>query len=45
MEDSLVVEEGMEEIILNQNVWGEEERKKTVLASSKKRADILYPIK
>ena len=32
-----------EEIILN--VWGEEERKRTVLASSRKRADILYPLK
>ena len=35
----------IEEIILNLNVWGEEERKRTVLASSRKRADILYPLK
>ena len=31
-------------IILNLNVWGEEERKRTVLASSRKRADILYSL-
>ena len=31
-------------IILNQNVWGEEKRKRTVLASSRKRADILYSL-
>ena len=31
----------IEEIILNLNVWGEEERKRIVLASSRKRADIL----
>ena len=30
----------IEEIILNLNVWGEEERKWTVLASSRKRAEI-----
>ena len=35
----------IEEIILKLNVWGEEERERTVLASSKKRADILYPLK
>ena len=34
-----------EEIILNLNMWGEEERKRTLLASSRKRADILYPLK
>ena len=34
----------IEEIILNLNVWGEEERKR-ILASSRKRADILYPLK
>ena len=27
------------------SVWGEEERKRTVLARSRKRADILYPLK
>ena len=27
------------------SIWGEEERKKTVLASSRKRADVLYPLK
>ena len=31
-------------IILNLNMWGEEERKRTVLASSRKRADILYSL-
>ena len=35
----------IEEIILNLNVRGEEERKRTVLASSRKRAGILYPLK
>ena len=35
----------IEEIILNLNVWGEEDRKRTVMASSRKRADILYPLK
>ena len=35
----------IEEIILNLNVWGEEERKRTVLARSRKRADILPPFK
>ena len=30
---------------LNLNMWGEEERKRTVLASSRKRADIIYPLK
>ena len=35
----------IEEIILKLNVLGEEERKRTVLASSRKRADILYPLK
>ena len=35
----------IEEIILNLNVWGEEERKRTALASSRKRAEILYPLK
>ena len=35
----------IEEIILNLNVWGEKERKRTVLASSRKKADILYPLK
>jgi hypothetical protein len=35
----------VEEIILNLNVWGEEERKRIALASSRKRADILYPLK
>ena len=35
----------IEKIILNLNVWGEEERKRTVLASFRKRADILYPLK
>ena len=35
----------IEEIILNLNVWREEESKRTVLASSRKRADILYPPK
>ena len=35
----------IEDIILNLNVWGEEERKRTVLASFKKRADILYSLK
>ena len=31
-----------EKIILNLNVWGEEKRKRTVLTSSRKRADFLY---
>ena len=31
------------EIILNLNVWGKEERKRTVLTSSRKGEDILYP--
>ena len=31
----------IEEIILNLNVWGEEERKRIVLTSSRKRADLL----
>ena len=35
----------IEEIILNLNVCGEEERKRTVLASSRKRANILYTLK
>ena len=35
----------IEEIILNLNVFGEKERKRKVLASSRKRADILYPLK
>ena len=35
----------IEEIILNLDVWGEEERKRIVLASSRKRADILFPLK
>ena len=35
----------IEEVILNLNMWGEEERKRTILASSKKRADIIYPLK
>ena len=34
----------IEEIILNLNVWREEERNWTVLASSRKRAAILYPL-
>ena len=34
----------IEEIILNLNMWGEEERKWTALASSRKRADIIYPL-
>ena len=34
-----------EEIILNLNVWGEEERKRTVMASSDRRARIFYPLK
>ena len=35
----------LEEIILDLNLWGEEERKRIVLASFRKRADILYPFK
>ena len=35
----------IEDIILNLKVWGEEERKRAVMASSRKRADILYPLK
>ena len=35
----------IEEIILNLDVWGEEEKKKTVLVSSRKRAKILYRLK
>ena len=35
----------IEDIIHNLNVWGVEERKRTVLAGSRKRADILYPLK
>ena len=35
----------IEDIILNLNLWGVEERKRTVLAGSRKRADILYPLK
>ena len=35
----------IEKIIPYLNVWGEEERKRTVLASSRKRADILYSLK
>ena len=35
----------IEEIILKLNVWGEEQRKRTVLASSRKRAYVLYPVK
>ena len=35
----------IEEIILNLNVWGEEERKRMVLVSARKREDILYPLK
>ena len=35
----------IEEIILNLSVWGEEERKRIILASSRERADILYPLK
>jgi hypothetical protein len=34
----------IEEIILNLNMWREEERKRIILASSRKRADILYPL-
>ena len=34
-----------EEIILNLSMLGEEERKRIVLASSRKRADIIYPFK
>ena len=34
----------IEEIIINLNVLGEE-RKRTVLARSRKRAEILYPLK
>ena len=36
---------GARTTILNLNVWGEEERKRTVLASSRERADFLYPLK
>ena len=35
----------IEEIILNLNVWGVEEKKRTVLTRSWKRADMLYPLK
>jgi hypothetical protein len=35
----------IEEIILNLKVWGKEEKKRNILASSRKRADILYPLK
>ena len=35
----------IEEIILYLNMWGEEERKRFILASSRKKADILYPLK
>ena len=35
----------IKEIILNLNVLGEEERKRLVLASSRKKADNLYPLK
>ena len=35
----------IEEIILKLNVWREEERNRAVLDSSRKRADILYPLR
>ena len=35
----------IEEIILNLNMCGKEERKRTILASFRKRAEILYPLK
>ena len=35
----------IDEIILNLKVWGDEERKRMVLATSRKRADILYTLK
>ena len=34
----------IEKIILNLNVWGEEGKNRTVQASSRKKADILYPL-
>jgi hypothetical protein len=35
----------IEEIILYLNMWGEEEEKRIILASSRTRADIIYPLK
>jgi hypothetical protein len=35
----------IKKIILNLNVWGEKDKKRAALASSRKRAEILYSLK